>query len=104
MDLLKRELVKHKIPYHSYDSSTLAKLLLSNRNDVEFNYKIKDSLFHGYIPSSNRFINIIFLEYGYNFISYFKDDFIYLMTCYIVAYFSIIAGKSEKDDIESRVH
>ena len=47
-------------------------------NDVEFNYKIKDSLFHGYIPSSNRFINIIFLEYGYNFISYFKDDFIYL--------------------------
>lgn len=78
MDLLKRELVKHKIPYHSYDSSTLAKLLLSNMNGVEFNYKIKDSLFHGYIPSSNRFINIIFLEYGYNFISYFKDDFIYL--------------------------
>lgn len=78
MDLLKRELVKHKIPYHSYDSSTLAKLLLSNRNEVEFNYKIKDSLFHGYIPSSNQFINIIFLEYGYNFISYFKDDFIYL--------------------------
>ena len=78
MDLIKRELVKHKIPYHSYDSSTLAKLLLSNRNEVEFNYKIKDSLFHGYITSSNRFINIIFLEYGYNFISYFKDDFIYL--------------------------
>ena len=78
MDLLKRELVKHKIPYHSYDSSTLAKLLLSNMDEVEFDYKIKDSLFHGYIPSSNRFINIIFLEYGYNFISYFKDDFIYL--------------------------
>ena len=53
MDLLKRELVKHKIPYHSYDSSTLAKLLLSSMNEVEFNYKIKDSLFLGYVPSSN---------------------------------------------------
>lgn len=95
MDTLKRNLVIHKLSYEKknnliekeayklgYDTKTssayLAGLLFSEYKNIIFDYRINDSTYHGYIKSSDIFINIIFLEYGYNFISYSKDGLKYL--------------------------
>lgn len=98
MDQLKRNLVCHKISYDiknnliekecyelgyttRYSSGYLARLLLSQFEDVEYEVLIDDSLFNGYLEKSNTFINVRFLEYGYNYTSYFKDKFKYLNEC-----------------------
>lgn len=114
MDLLKRSLVCKKISYDiknnllekecyelsyttRYSSGYLARLLLSQFDDVEYDFIINDSIFNGYIKKSNSFINVRFLEYGYNYISYFKSDFKYLND--IANYFKqfIINNNLEKE-------
>ena len=98
MDELKRSLVRNKISYDiknnliekeshklgyltRYSSGYLARLLLSQYNNVSYDFIINDGLFHGYIKDSNTFVNVIFLEYGYNFTSYFKNNHKYLNEC-----------------------
>lgn len=97
MDFLKRSLVRKIISYDiknnlienecyklgystRYSSGYLARLLLSEyseRND----FIIDDSLFNGYIEESNTFINILFLEYGYNYTTYLKNEYKVLNEC-----------------------
>lgn len=94
IDFLKMELVKHKLKYNLKtnqiykeikklglltitNSFYLAKLILPKEN-INYNYKINDSIFHGNIENENKFINVIFLEFNYNFIGYFNDDLTYL--------------------------
>ena len=98
MDQLKRNLVCKKISYDiknnliekecyelgyttRYSSGYLARLLISQFDDVEYDFIIDDSIFNGYLKKTNTFINVRFLEYGYNFTSYFKDKFKCLNEC-----------------------
>ena len=64
-----------------YSSGYLARLLLSQFDDVNCDYKMGDALFNGYIKETNRFINVRFLEHGYNYTQYFSDSFKYLNEC-----------------------
>ena len=114
MDQLKRNLVCHKISYDiknnliekecyelgyttRYSSGYLARLLISQFDDAEYDFIINDSIFSGYIKQTNTFINVRFLEYGYNFTSYFKERFKCFNECanYLMHY--LIDNNLEKE-------
>ena len=114
IDQLKRSLVSHKLSYDirnnliekevyelgyktSFSSRYLSMLLLSQYSDALLDFKIDDSLINGYLKESNRFISINFLEYGFNYTMYFKDDYHKLNQCSMYIKNYILENKLEKE-------
>ena len=98
IDQLKRNLVFQKLSYDiknnliekevyelgfttRFSSRYLSRLLLSQYPDAILDFKNNNSVINGYLKEKNRFISINFIEYGFNFISCFKDNYYRLNQC-----------------------
>ena len=93
MDFLKRNILKQIMSYNNnklneeakdlgyltiYSSSYLARIALNQFKDIVIDYKYNNSTYNGFIKNESLFIDVRFLEYGYNYIDYFNDNLLYL--------------------------
>lgn len=59
----------------------ISKITFSQNNVIIFDYKINDNSFHAFMKEDYNYINVIFIEYGYNQLLYFVKEYKFLNNC-----------------------